>query len=140
MVPSDLYYIRTRAIKKNDKSVSFPTYLIARALDFKPIIRCFQGDTAPVAKARGYERAVEMMFNNATQNLRKGLRAPVVCVSYGGEISKVPALPGFDALKKMAKECGVRLHVSLMSATAAVNTGGGGVAVAYAAEPRPFEG
>jgi DegV family protein with EDD domain len=140
MVPSDLYYIRTRAVKKGDRSVSLPTYFIGKAMDIKPVIRCFRGETETVAKIRTYERAVDRLFAFAATQVKQGLRAPVVCVSYGGDIKKVKSLPGFASLAKAARTAHADLHVALMSATAAVNAGGGGVAVAFAAEPRDFDG
>ena len=37
-VPSDLAYIRTRAMKRGEKSVGLATFLIGTALDIKPVL------------------------------------------------------------------------------------------------------
>ncbi len=54
MLPRDLYYLRARAKKKNDRSVSLFTAMLGSALDIKPILRCFRGETGPVGKVRGF--------------------------------------------------------------------------------------
>src|SRR6185437_5086943 len=48
MLPRDLYYLRARAKTKNDRSVSLFSAMLGSALDIKPILRCFRGETGPV--------------------------------------------------------------------------------------------
>ena len=138
MVPNDLYYIRNRGIKKGEKSIGLLTYAIGSALDIKPVILCYRGETQPVAKVRGYERAVEKMFRHVAAEVRRGIGTTHLCISYGGPLNQVAALPGYDELAKAAREQKVEILTSIMSATAAVNTGGGCVAVAWGGELNPF--
>lgn len=138
MVPNDLYYIRNRGIKKGEKSIGLLTYAIGSALDIKPVILCYRGETQPVAKVRGYERAVEKMFRHVAAEVRRGIGTTHLCISYGGPLNQVAALPGYDELAKAARERKVDILTSIMSATAAVNTGGGCVAVAWGGELNPF--
>lgn len=138
MVPDDLYYIRSRGIKKGEKSIGLLTYAIGSALDIKPVILCYRGETQPVAKVRGYERAVERLFRHVAAELRRGIGTQHLCISYGGPVSRVAALPGYDELAKAAREHNIEILTSIMSATAAVNTGGGCVAVAWGGELNPF--
>jgi len=138
MVPNDLYYIRNRGIKKGEKSIGLLTYAIGSALDIKPVILCYRGETQPVAKVRGYERAVEKMFRHVAAEVRRGIGTTHLCISYGGPLNQVAALPGYDELAKAAREQKVDILTSIMSATAAVNTGGGCVAVAWGGELNPF--
>lgn len=140
MVPNDLYYIRNRGIKKGERSVGLFTYAIGSALDIKPVLLCYRGETQPVSKIRSYERAVEKMFRHAAGEIRKGIGTKHVCISYGGDPQRIAALPGYDALAQAAREHGVEILSSFMSATAAVNAGGACVAVAWGGELRPFEG
>ena len=139
MVPSDLYYIRTRAKAKGDNSVGLLTYAIGSALDIKPVLHAYQGQTQPVAKIRHYDNAVNQMFEHAARRVQEGLRCQHVCVSFGGNPDNIDALPGFSTLQAVANENGVKVHKAIMSATAAVNAGGGAVAVAFAADPKPFK-
>lgn len=139
MVPSDLYYIRTRAKKKGDSSVGLMTYAIGTALDIKPVLHAYRGETQPVAKIRHYDNAVNQMFEHAARRIQEGLHCPHVCISYGGELAKIDQLPGFSTLLAVANENKVQVHKAIMSATAAVNAGGGAVAVAFASDPQPFK-
>lgn len=138
MVPNDLYYIRNRGIKKGEKSIGLLTYAIGSALDIKPVILCYRGETQPVAKVRGYKQAVERMFRHVAGEIRRGIGTQHLCISYGGPLDQVAALPGYDDLAKAAREHSIEILVSIMSATAAVNTGGGCVAVAWGGELNPF--
>ena len=134
MLPRDLYYIRARAKKKNDRSVSLFSAVLGSALDIKPLLRCFRGETAPVAKTRGFEQGAEILFNYATKRVRAGLLVPVVCVSYGGDLAVLERLPGFTDLRAACDECGVELMEAPMSITGMVNVGEGAVTLGLAAE------
>ncbi len=134
VVPRDLYYIRARAKKKNDHSVGLFAAMLGSALDIKPILRCFQGETGPVGKVRGFEQGAEALFGYAARRVREGLLVPVVCVSYGGDLAVLGQLPGYAALRTACQECGVELMEAPMSITGMVNVGEGAVSLGLAAE------
>ena len=140
MVPGDLYYIRNRGKKKGENSVGLFSYAIGSALDIKPVILCYRGETQPIAKIRTYEKAVERMFAHVAAQVRKGISTTHVCISYGGDPERVAGLPGYGTLALAARERKVDILTSIMSATAAVNAGGNCIAVAYGGELRAFEG
>ncbi len=139
VVPRDLYYIRARAKKKNDHSVGLFTAMLGSALDIKPILRCFQGETGPVGKVRGFEQGAEALFDYAAKRVRDGLLVPVVCVSYGGDLAVVTQLPGYAGLRAACAECGVELMEAPMSITGMVNVGEGAVSLGLAAEDHDAE-
>ena len=134
MLPRDLYYLRARAKKKNDRSVSLFTAMLGSALDIKPILRCFRGETGPVGKVRGFEQGAAAIFNYAIKRVRDGLLVPVVCVSYGGDLAVLGQLPGYADLRSTCKECGVELMEAPMSITGMVNVGEGALTLGLAAE------
>jgi DegV family protein with EDD domain len=138
IVPGDLYYIRNRAARKGEKSVNFLTYALGTALDIKPVILCFRGDTQPIAKIRGYERAVERTFTHVAHQIERGVDTRHVCVSYGGELAELEALPGYELLSRAARKHNIDLLASVMSATAGVNQGSKTVTIAYGGELRSF--
>ncbi|MES0874975.1 DegV family protein [Sinimarinibacterium thermocellulolyticum] len=140
MVPGDLYYIRNRGIKKGEKSVGLISYAIGSALDIKPVILCYRGETQPIAKIRGYERAVERMFEHVARQIELGIDTRHVCISYGGDPTLVAGLPGYERLASAARDHRIDILTSIMSATAAVNTGARCVAIAYGGELRSFGG
>ena len=138
LVPGDLYYLHRRAQKKGEKSVDWLRYAIGTALDLRPVILGYRGDSQAVANVRGYERAVARMFAHVARQIELGVDARHVCVSYGGELGELEALPGYAALRDTAAQHGIELLASMMSVAAAVNVGAGCVSVAYGGELRPF--
>lgn len=133
MLPRDLYYLRARAKKKNDRSVSLFSAVLGSALDIKPLLRCYRGETGPVSKVRGFEQGAETLFGYAARRVRIGLLVPVVCVSYGGDLGVLPSLPGYFDLQSACKECGVTLMEAPMSITGMVIVGEGAVTLGFAA-------
>lgn len=138
MVPGDLYYIRARGMKKGEKSVGLVSYAIGSALNIKPVLLCYRGETQPIAKIRSYDRAVERLFQHVSRQIELGIDTRHICISYGGDAAELDTLPGYPALVQKAEQSGIELLVSTMSATAAVNVGARCVAVAYGGELRSF--
>jgi DegV family protein with EDD domain len=134
MLPRDLYYLRARAMKKNDRSVSLLSVVLGSALDIKPLLQCFRGETGPVGKVRGFEHGAETLFAYAARRVRAGLLVPVMCVSYGGDLAVLPGLPGYAELRKACEESGVEVLEAPMSITGMVNVGEGAVVLGFAAE------
>lgn len=134
MLPRDLYYLRARAQKKGDRSVGWFSAALGTALDIKPLLRGYRGETGPVAKVRGFEHGAEVLFEHAGQRVRAGLLTPILCVSYGGDLAELAALPGYADLKTICAECEVEIHESPMSVTGMINVGTGAVTLGFAAE------
>ncbi|MGP1666108.1 MAG: DegV family protein [Rhodanobacter sp.] len=134
MLPRDLYYLRARAKKKNDRSVGLVSAMLGSALDIKPILRCFRGETGPVSKTRGFEQGAETLLKYVTQRVRDGLIVPAVCVSYGGDLAVLPQLPGYAELQAACATHNVVLTEAPMSITGMVNVGEGAFTVGFAAE------
>uniref|UniRef100_UPI0035E41C7B DegV family protein n=1 Tax=Thermoflexus sp. TaxID=1969742 RepID=UPI0035E41C7B len=139
MVPPDLYYLRARARKKGDRSVGLLSAALGSALDIKPVLHCNRGETGAVAKIKGFEPAVRKLFEFTIGRIRAGLMTPTVCLSYGGELAEMRALPGYDALRAACTEHNIELYESVMSLTGMVNVGKGALVVGFAAEPHTFE-
>lgn len=134
MLPRDLYYLRARAQKKGDRSVGWFSAALGTALDIKPLLRGYRGETGPVAKLRGFEHGAEVLFQHAAERVRAGLLTPILCVSYGGDLAELEALPGYAALKAVCAERGVEVYESPMSLTGMINVGTGAVTIGFAAE------
>jgi DegV family protein with EDD domain len=139
MVPRDLYYLRARARKKGDRSVGLLSAALGSALDIKPVLHANRGETGPVAKIKGFEPAAQAVFTHAIRRIQKGLMTPTVCMSYGGELDEMRALPGYEDLRAACAAHNVELFESVMSLTGMVNVGKGAVVVGFAAEPHVFE-
>lgn len=134
----DLYYVRERARKKGDKSISWMGAIMGSALDIKPILCASRDETYPVAKVRGYDAALERIFNNATKRIETGLLAPVVCVSYAGPVETIKTMPGYQRMCQAATSHNVEVIESMMSITGGVNLGPGATTVGFIAESQDF--
>jgi DegV family protein with EDD domain len=134
MVPADLYHIYKRASKKGDKSIGWGSYTLGSLLDVKPILYCNLDQTGPVDKVRGFSTGVEKLFGKAAERVKQGLDVPSICISYGGPVSDVAALPGYAAFAATASAAGVDILVTPMSKTAAVNVGPGALALGFVAD------
>jgi DegV family protein with EDD domain len=134
LVPEDLIYVRTRARAHGDRSVSWLGYQLGTMLDIKPILQAYRGETGPVAKARGFDKAIYQMFDMAVTEIKRGLRTNVVCMSYAGNPDVIKRHPAYAAFEKVAAKHGVELLLTVMSITAGINMGPGSFAIGYAAQ------
>ena len=139
MLPRDLIHLRNRVKKRGDRSVSLFSAMVGTALDIKPLLRCYQGETGPVGKVRGFDHGAEALFGYAAQRVRAGLLVPMVCVSYGGDLAVLSNLPGYAGLRAACEECGVELMEAPMSITGMVNVGEGSLTLGFAAEEHVAE-
>ena len=139
LVPPDLYYIRNRGRTKGDRSVGLLSAALGTALDIKPVLHCNRGETGPVAKIKGFNPAVQKLFEHVVQRIGHGdLMTPTLCLSYGGELDAMRALPGYDSLRQACLVHNIELFESVMSLTGMVNVGKGALVVGFAAEGQKF--
>lgn len=139
MVATDLHYLRARTRKRGDRSVSLISATLGSALDIKPILHCNRGETGPVAKIKGLEAACARLFAFAVNRVRRGLMTPTLCLSYGGELEQMRAMPGYADLRATCAEYNIELFETVMGLTGMVNVGKGTLVVGFAAEPHTFE-
>ncbi|HEU4992007.1 MAG TPA: DegV family protein [Luteimonas sp.] len=138
MVAPDLHYLRARTRKRGDRSVSLVSATLGSALDIKPILHCNRGETGPVAKVKGLEHACERVFRFASERVEAGLLTPTLCLSYGGELAEMRALPGYEALRATCAAHNVEVFEAVMGLTGMVNVGKGALVAGFAAEPHAF--
>jgi DegV family protein with EDD domain len=139
MVAPDLQYLRARTRKRGDRSVSLVAATLGSALDIKPILHCNRGETGPVAKVKGLDNACERLFRFACERVRAGLLTPTLCLSYGGELAEMRALPGYEDLRATCASHNIELFEAVMGLTGMVNVGKGALTVGFASEPHAFE-
>jgi len=138
LVPQDLYYLRNNARKKGDKSLPLMKYALAKSLDIKPIMTAHQGDTFPFDKARGFDVAIEKLFDHARTQVDVGLRAPVICMSYAGDPSEFKKRADYKAFIEYLDKRAVNHTMAVMSTTAGINLGPGSFALGFASEDNDF--
>ncbi|MGH8371906.1 MAG: DegV family protein [Gammaproteobacteria bacterium] len=134
LVPEDLIYVRTRARARGDRSVSWLGYQLGTMLDIKPILQAYRGETGPVDKVHGFDKAVKQMFEMAAAEIKRGLRSNVVCMSYAGNPDVMRQNPDYVKFVKYANAHKVETLLSVMSISAGVNMGPGSFSIGYAAQ------
>jgi fatty acid-binding protein DegV len=82
---------------------------------------------------------VRKVFEFASRRVETGLLTPTLCLSYGGELDEMRALPGYALLRDVCRERNVDVLESVMSLTGMVNVGKGALVVGFAADPHRFE-
>ncbi|WP_447730603.1 DegV family protein [Pseudoxanthomonas suwonensis] len=131
-IPDDLGYARTRSRVRGDRSIHLTSVVLGSALDIKPIIRGYDGDTQPVSKYRGRKQSWGRLFRFAAERVAEGrLHTPHVIVSYAGAMEELHATPELAELREACMRAGVSLHVLQMSITGMMNIGPGGLTLAY---------
>ena len=140
LIPRDLNYMRERTRIRGDRSVSFLAAKLGTAFDIKPILHCNRGETGRVGKVKNFDNASQKLFEHALRRVEKNeLMTPTLCVSFGGELDELHALPGYEKLRQACAANNVELFETVMSLTSMVNIGKGGLALGYAAETGKIE-
>lgn len=134
VVPKDLFYLYKRAREKGDRSLSWLSYNVAKALDIKPIVHAHAGHTEPILKIRGHKSAVERAIAVAADHVTRGLTIRTVCASYAGNLDDVRELGAYRLLKDICKRHHVELVLSTMSVTGGINVGVDAFSIAFACD------
>lgn len=133
LVPNDLYYLRFRASSKGEQSLGGTAYHLGNILGVKPILRMQQGASQVAGYVRGFERGVSRVLENAREAMSRGHVGSVVAMSFGGDPRVIRDLTAYQEFETYAAMQRCELHLSVMSATLAVNVGPGAFALAYIA-------
>ena len=139
VVPRDLHYIRERARRRGDKSVSAVVAFLGKALNITPIIWGRGVVAKPVAKTRSMDTAVEKVVDYAIRRIEAGLLTPTVSISCGMSWEEIEALPGLDRLRQCCDQHGVTLLLSRMGITSSIYLGPGSICLSLAAEDHSFD-
>lgn len=132
LIPNDLHYLRKAGRARGDRSVSWLSYTIGTAMDIKPVVKAYRGDTFPVRKIQGFGTAVYSAFEQAKEMMKKGLLTNTICMSYAGNPDVIREMSGYKMLQRDAEKYGVKLLLTVMSTTAGMNVGPGAFAIAWA--------
>lgn len=138
VIPRDLHYIRERARRRGDNSVSALVAFLGKALNITPVIFGRGAEGKPVAKTRSFEAAVEKVMNYAVARVEAGLLTPFVSLSCGLSWSEIEQLPGLERLRATCQRQGVELLLSQMGITSSIYIGPGSLCLALGAEPHQF--
>lgn len=136
IVPPSVHYVRERARKKGEDSISAFSAFIAKSFDIVPIIQGRNDNTEPAAKVRGFENAVEMLFKHAIKYINAGLLAPYVIVSIAGELNVLEQFGAYKELVQIAQQKNIRVLTCIMGLTSGLNVGPGAIGLGFLALDR----
>lgn len=105
---------------------------VGAAMNFKPIVRTWRGQTATIAKIHRFETAAETLFGNVANRVQAGLMVSTVVICYGGMLAELEAMRGYAAMARTCKEHGVELLGGPMSVASMATFGMGALAVGFA--------
>ena len=131
LLPGDLTYLKNKASKKGDKSISWLSYQIGRILNVKPIIECYMGETSSCDKAFGFEKGLEKLFNRSAQAISWGLSINVISMSYAGDPAELEKSPSYQNFRALLSQNNIPVMLAVMSTTAAINVGPNSFCIAY---------
>ncbi|MBX2867886.1 MAG: DegV family protein [Acidiferrobacterales bacterium] len=132
-VPNDLYYIRSRASLRGEKSIGTWSYAMGKSFDMKPIIMMRRDETERVGWGKGFNDAITRLFKMVAKAIDNGLMINAIMVSYAGNTREIMVLDSFRDLQDHAEKEGIRICLSMMSTAAGVNVGPGALSIAYCA-------
>lgn len=138
VIPRDLHYIRERARRRGDKSISAFGAFLGKTLNITPIVFGQGAQGKPVAKTRSFDVAVEKVMNYAIGRVEAGVLTPYVCLSCGLNWTEIEELPGLNRLRDACEAAGVELLLSQMGITSSIYVGPGSLCLALAADPHEF--
>lgn len=128
---NDLSVVRARATKRGEKSIGFGSYLLANALDIKPIMRRYHDVNEPIGRVLGYDKCCERSFEIACEQVYHRITSSHVIVSYGGDPKEIEHFEGYKKLKEVCALKGVTLMTAVSGMSLAVNIGQGALAIAW---------
>lgn len=129
----DLSYVHHEVSRKSEKSIEFLNYGLNSLLGIKPVARFVNGETEWVLKARGFDRALSDLFERVKLEIDQGLRSSLVALSYAGDPEPFKQKRAFVEFERHARQWGIEVMVSVMSATGGLHVGPGAVSLAFAA-------
>lgn len=127
----DLAVVRSRATKRGEKSIGFGAYLLASALDIKPIMRRYHDVNEPIGRVLGIEKCCEKMFEIACEQIYHRITSSTVAVAYGGDPKAIEQFEGYQKLKEVCAMKGVQLTTAVASMSLSVNMGQGGLSISW---------
>lgn len=137
-VPGDIARWYRHNSAETEASFGWLNYGVGKMLDRTPVVALTGSAMNVVGNLRNQHDAIARALAITTAQVRKGLAAPVTCVSYAGDTDLLRQREDFVVLEDACARHGATLHVATMSLTNALSLGQGGVSIAFASER--FEG
>lgn len=134
VLPGDLSFARNWSRNNSEMRVVFPESRLDGLLGNTPVARFFNGHTELAFKRRGFDKALSSLLDHVRQAVELGLRSPLVAIGYAGDPQALRQKPFFVEFEQYARQWGIDVMVSVMSAAGGASVGPGALSLAYAAD------
>lgn len=121
--PADVKYLRERARKRGDRSISLLNATLGKALNISPVVFGGQNRTESVGQVKGHENAVARIAEHAIQAIERGVETPLITIAYAGPLEDLKSYSAVTELRELAQAHGVKVAVSVATLTAIINMG-----------------
>jgi fatty acid-binding protein DegV len=128
---NDLSVVRARATKRGEKSIGFGAFLLASALDIKPIMRRYHNVNEPLERLMGFDKCAERLLEIACDQISHRVTSSHVVVAYGGDPQEITKYDNYRRLQDLCAGKGLELLTTVSSMSLSVNIGQGGLVVAW---------
>ncbi len=135
LVPADVSFFQRRSRLDGDAPLAWLSYGVGKVFDRTPLVRVQGAELSVVVQLRGFDAAIARAFESVGGQVRAGLAAPFICISYAGDEAEVRQWPAFAALQEDCQRHNVTLHLASMSMGNALLVGRGALAVSFASDP-----
>ena len=141
VIPKSPLVAFERARTRNEKAVGWGQAFVANTLGVHPIL-CIGNDSSYLAaKVFGFSNSAKQLFEHTGKLIEAGkLLSRFITINYGGSISQLKSLPGYEALEQTAIKHKCRLTPSVMSVAGGIYTSVGSISLAVATEPHEWQG
>lgn len=113
------------------KKMGWVDFQLGKILNLKPIIKCSHGKFTTLSKEKGLDNAIAKIFQYTLKEVKSGLSRPVINVSYAGNLAEIRTNPIFSDFVAQAKERNIKILISMMSISGAINVGRGALSISY---------
>lgn len=136
--PVDLKYLRERARKRGDRTISLLNATLGKALNISPVVFGGQNRTEAVGKVKGHENAVARIAQHAMQAIERGLQTPLISIAYAGPLEDLRPYSAVTELREFAQAHGVKVALSVATITSIIHMGPGTFSLALAPADADF--
>lgn len=132
LVPGDIGYLSASMMRRSRDSLARLKLRLAKWLNVFPVLYAGASDVRPVARIRYHDAALDHALARVTRHIELGVTAPIVCLSFAGDLDVLHQRAAFVALRVACRVQRAELTTTVMSMTGSTLLGPGALAVSFA--------
>lgn len=132
LVPGDVDYLSASMMRRSRDGLARLKLRLAKWFDVFPVLYAGASDVRPIARIRYHDAALDHALALATRHIELGVIAPIVCLSFAGDLEVLHERAAFVALRVACRVQRAELTTTVMSMTGSALLGPGALAVSFA--------